>query len=532
MKRSSQGRIKWHNLRFALAKIPRLTPTAVLCQMDTLAGDPRFFAQIPPSTSSLKSKLECLRGDGHDYVMKAASTVLGSDFKFNPPSIIDDSEATGLAIYDTLTKILPARSPQSVFFWRKFGRCFASMLDTAEFPISSQISFLTFVYARLLGMMGPLEAVGPGSLMTFDGSPVELSWVMPRGGSSSQTGADRQLRFAIEPIDPRSGKLLRGSEVLKYLTSPNGSLGLVRCDKTALDWSMITQDFLYPDNEVSQSGKRFFVGFDFSRSGDIVLKTYYLPSLRPTCDDFHHHPKVPRLNLWDVEYSPLRDLVARLDPTLLKSLDVLISYVEDVDVPFKPRVQILSMDCVPNEVNRLKLYCRPTQGSSWSDARRAFTLGGRLTSAKMDRALARLEMLWNLLFPFADSRSSHDLDDSRTHRTRDCHRGTPDHPTGGLLYYYSLVPGSDIVLPKIYLPVARYCRNDLAIAEALEQFHAIDGRGTCEQGWVSREVSAAYNHRDLSERTGIHTYVTFALKKNYEWELTTYFSPEVWESSQ
>ncbi|KAG5641112.1 hypothetical protein DXG03_005975 [Asterophora parasitica] len=365
------------------------------------------------------------------------------------------------------------------------------MLDTAEFSISSQVSFLTFVYARLLGMMGPLEATGPGSLMTFDGSPVELSWVIP-SKANTRDCQRRQLRFAIEPIDPRSGRLLRANEVLRYLTSSKGSLGLVRCDRSALDWSMITQHFLYPDGDTEGSeGERFFIGFDFSPSGDIVLKTYYLPAPRPTYGAFLHHAKGLNLGLWDSDYRPLRDLLDCLDPSLVDSLNMMISYVDEVNDLSKPRLQILSMDCVPNEVNRLKLYCRPTSGNSWRDARRAFTLGGRLASSKMNRALARLETLWNLLFPFTASDSNRDLDDALLQRSGSCHRGTADHPTGGLLYYYSLVPGSDMVLPKIYLPVARYCSNDLFITQALEKFHAIDGRGSGERDWVSREVAAA-----------------------------------------
>ncbi|KAF5378117.1 hypothetical protein D9615_007549 [Tricholomella constricta] len=500
---------------------------AILSQIETLTSDPRFFSQT--TSTSRNRPLECINGDARDYVMKAATSVLGADFEFNPPTIIDDSEATGLAIYDALTKLLPARSPQTTFFWRKIGRCFASMLDTASFPISSQISFLTFVYARLLGMMGPLEATGPGSLMTFDGSPVELSWVIPSNVKSSDSSSSRQLRFAIEPIDPRSGRLLRGNEVLRYLTSPKGGLGLVRCDRSALDWSMITQHFLQPDSDRggnNDSGKRFFIGFDFSRCGDIVLKTYYLPSPRPTSDIFLRNVKAPRVCLWDADYKPLRGLLACLDPSLVASLNMMISYAEEVDVLSKPRLQILSMDCVPNE-----LYCRPTRGNSWNDALRTFTLGGRLASPKMNYALSRLETLWNLLFPFAHSQSNRDLDGALLQNRRSCHRATADHPTGGLLYYYSLVPGSDMVLPKIYLPVARYCSNDLVIAQALEKFHAMDGRGSGERGWVSREVSAAYNHRKLDEKSGIHTYVTFAIKKNFDWELTSYFSPEVWEST-
>ncbi|KAG5638126.1 hypothetical protein H0H81_001729 [Sphagnurus paluster] len=327
--------------------------------------------------------------------------------------------------------------------------------------------------------MGPLDATGPGSLMTFDGSPVELSWVIP--SNNSKGSANRQLRFAIEPIDPRTGQLLRGDEVLRYLTSPEGSMGLVKCDKTALDWSIVTQKFLYSGSDDDQidgdAGKRFFIGFDFERSGEIVLKTYYLPSPRPMPHRVLRGSLYPTtVNMWDVDYRPLRGLLTTLDPTLIKSLEAMISYTEDAELLSKPRLQILSMDCVPNEVNRLKviaitwiisnvqvahhlpqLYCRPTRGSSWSDAQSAFTLGGRLAPSKMGPALARLEKLWNLLFPFANTASNRDLDDIVRPEEQildDCHRGTSDHPNGGLLYYYSLVPGTDMVLPKIYLPVA------------------------------------------------------------------------------
>ena len=131
----------------------------------------------------------------------------------------------------------------------------------------------------------------------------------------------------------------------------------------------------------------------------------------------------------------------------------------------------------------------------------------------MDRALTCLETLWNLLFPFAHSQSNCDLEEgARLHhdgRDDTCQYGSAEHPTGGLLYYYSLVPGSEMILPKVYLPVSfvinndtspeaitdsnhrRYCANDLAIAEALEKFYAIDGRGRHDHGWVAKEVSAA-----------------------------------------
>ena len=87
-------------------------------------------------------------------------------------------------------------SEQVSFFWWKFARPFAKMLETALFPPLIQCQFLTFVYARVIGMMGPHDT-NQGSFMTFDGSPVELSWIVP---NSSNQEADRQIRFAIEPM--------------------------------------------------------------------------------------------------------------------------------------------------------------------------------------------------------------------------------------------------------------------------------------------------------------------------------------------
>ncbi|RDB22384.1 4-O-dimethylallyl-L-tyrosine synthase [Hypsizygus marmoreus] len=500
--------------------------------METLVHDARFFTQMTSKPSA-----EWDRGDFDGRVLKIVSSVLGLGFKFNPSTIIDDSEQTGLVVYDELTKLLPPRSPHSIFFWKKVAKPFASMLQSAKFPFNAQVSFLTYMYARLLGIMGPLDERGSGSLMTFDGSPVELSWVIPKSTKSCPGGtASRQLRFAIEPIDPRSGLPLKGAAVLKYLTSPVGGLGLVRCEEGGLDWSMSTDRFLsfHSKQDDTDTGNRFFIGFDFSPSGSILLKTYYLPRPRSPLVDSTRNIKRPLIGLWDVNYSSLRTLLAALDPNLTKSLNVLCSYIDGLAFDSKPRLQILSVDCTRKETNRLKLYCRPTRGNSWSDAERAFTLGGRLDSPEMKLVVTRLKRLWDLLFPFADSQSNRDLDEvSNTDLELDCNEKNshrhPDHPSGGLLYYYSLLPGTHTLLPKIYLPVSRYCQNDLIIAQAVEKFEASEGYGG-EPGWLPKEVSAAYNHRNLAEKRGIHTYVTFALKKNYGWELTMYFSPEVWES--
>lgn len=454
-------------------------------------------------------------------------------------------ESNRASIYDILTWVLPSLTPTDEFWWRKLGAPFSSMLQTAKFPFSSQCRFLCFVYARIINMMGPANSSGVASVMTIDGSPVELSWVIPPTGTTKDR-ANREVRFAIEPRDPHSGMPLRGSAVLDYLVSPNGSLGIVLCDEDNMSWRRTTEDFLFPDYEKNEipEGSRFFVGFDFNPAGTLSLKAYYLPAPSPTpsliqvaSEGTSRSP----INLWDVDYTPLRRLVSQLDSGLVKPLELLLSYFECLDDDYKPRIQILALDCVRSSKNRLKLYCRPKVGTSWSDAKRSLTLGGRLNSPEMQVAISHMECLWNNLFPNSASSVDRDLDipcldeaiipDSEENGIK---LSRAQHPIGGLLYYYSLVAGKDTVFPKVYLPVNYYCKNDLCITQAVERFYnqkniGILGprNGHSGLGWVSREVEEAFVHRPLHDRTGIHTYVTFALKSG-GWELTSYFSPEVW----
>lgn len=86
------------------------------------------------------------------------------------------------------------------------------------------------------------------------------------------------------------------------------------------------------------------------------MKTYYLPSLRRPSDRLN---KRATINMWDVDYNPLRGLLSGLDPALIEPLETMISYVDDLDDLHKPRIQIISMDCIRSEANRLKVRQDP-----------------------------------------------------------------------------------------------------------------------------------------------------------------------------
>ena len=49
---------------------------------------------------------------------------------------------------------------------------------------------------------------------------------------------------------------------MRTLTSLEGGMGLVKCEKGALDWSNAAQNFLLPneDEALEDNGSRFFIG--------------------------------------------------------------------------------------------------------------------------------------------------------------------------------------------------------------------------------------------------------------------------------
>lgn len=101
-----------------------------------------------------------------------------------------------------------------------------------------------------------------------------------------------------------------------------------------------------------------------------------------------------------------------------------------------------------------QIYFRVMEGISFADVKRTFTLDGRNESPELSKALERLEVLWNLLFPTTSSSAQYDLEASNEPEDeRNLDKDHAQHPVGGLLYYYELIPGKDTLFPKVYLPV-------------------------------------------------------------------------------
>lgn len=65
--------------------------------------------------------------------------------------------------------------------------------------LSTQSTFLVFLYARVLGFLGPEERSDPSSVLTLDGSPIEFSWIIP-DKKVAKGKANRNIRCVMEPL--------------------------------------------------------------------------------------------------------------------------------------------------------------------------------------------------------------------------------------------------------------------------------------------------------------------------------------------
>lgn len=243
---------------------------------------------------------------------------------------------------------------------------------------------------------------------------------------------------------------------MDYITSDIGGLGIVYCPPGALDWRTTVDKWLYghvdssDDMAVESSG--FFLGFGLLSQGYIALKSYFQPPFAI--------PNAPSsilncpVHVGDPDFSPLRTLVAQLHPSLVAPFDVMLEYFDSVKPPRRPLLHMLALDVVPSAKNRLKIYVqtRDGMGLSWNDVHRNMTMGGRIAGPEIETTMARLEDLWNHLFPGTDSSSGKELE-MQTSIAAGLLDHSEEHPPGGLGYYYELSPGNVTVMPKIYFPV-------------------------------------------------------------------------------
>ncbi|KAJ7141578.1 aromatic prenyltransferase, partial [Mycena filopes] len=117
----------------------------------------------------------------------------------------------------------------------------------------------------------------PSSYMGDDCTPIEFSWAVSADGIQT-------IRFTMEPLSPDDGTPTPGSTWLSSLESLHSYAPSTNFDLT---WSKICHQTVVKascgvssDDGGSQHNSQFSIGADFTRSGHITGKSYFLPHMR------------------------------------------------------------------------------------------------------------------------------------------------------------------------------------------------------------------------------------------------------------
>ena len=171
------------------------------------------------------------------------------------------------------------------------------------------------------------------------------------------------------------------------------------------------------------------------------LKAYFIPKVRS---------QVTGLSAMDIVTSTIDDLGMGLPWSKATS------YFSTLPAEFNIEPVIAAVDCVPDAENRFKVYVR-TQATHLSALCDMLTLGGQLKGPAIDATLTKLRELWGALFgPISDETSVQQVESN-------------SGPTG-FLFYYEMALGNPIPIPKIYIPAARFLKDDGHVARVMSQF--------------------------------------------------------------
>lgn len=123
--------------------------------------------------------------------------------------------------------------------------------------------------------------------------------------------------------------------------------------------------------------------------------------------------------------------------------------------------EFVAVDTVEPSRNRLKVYSR-CSATNLSGVVSAMTLGNQpalVNHPGVQHAIANVTHLWRLMF--GQDAVDNDVSQISHHSIY----------TKGVVIYYDLTPGRAIPLPKVYIPVRHYAKNDAHVCEVMSQYY-------------------------------------------------------------
>ncbi|XP_006456264.1 hypothetical protein AGABI2DRAFT_122175 [Agaricus bisporus var. bisporus H97] len=386
-------------------------------------------------------------------------------------------------------------SCRSTFWKSEIGRGLQYLLERVSVSPSVVRDFIDYFDHEIVPLLGPTpqefmaQGIRPCTFFSDDHTPMELIWAVDADGAMS-------IRFAMEPLDYRDGTPCPSSDWMRTL---QGLRSWNRTKAWSLEWTNICRQTLILDrtegSKNANYSSQFFLGGDLSKDS-MVGKFYFLPHLRSTAT------KVPQEDL-------VTQCMSRLD--LIEPWVRVLSFMETIPKCRRPVPDMIAVDCVPSEQNRIKVYFR-SDATTLDEIISIIRLGGALDHDPLTRETCDLiERLWGFFFPGVG-------------RYEHIQPSSPKKVVAhGFLLYFEIRRRSNRLWPKLYFPVRHFCKSDAFIANAISQFYA-DTNEEFSKSYV-RDLRTVFKHRDLSSRTGIHTYVGCCIRKNGP-QLSMYMSPE------
>jgi DMATS type aromatic prenyltransferase len=366
--------------------------------------------------------------------------------------IVEQKDQSNLPVWLSLNQWLKLFDEDTRFWWETTAPILGRMMELAGYSEDAQQKHLLFYYIYVLPSLDRRPSpegypTGWNSFMTDDYSPLEVSW------DWGKVDEKPSVRFSIEPIgryagtpaDPLNQKMV--FQLVDGLRPAfHHTLDLTIFD--LLSEALTTSREKLDAKRVSVEGcSQYFVAFDLD-VGHPRLKAYFMPGLKAAEADM----PVPGLVSKAMESCDVH-LGHLFKQAFNRFSSDLADFSANLSKP--PQIEIVGIDCVVPAKSRVKFYVRDWQ-TSFDSVCQMHSLGakGPLGSGY----IASLRELWSLVLGLPEDFSTTKELPSVPHRT------------SGILYYFEIKPNSDVIVPKVYIPVRHYGINDLAIAQGMATY--------------------------------------------------------------
>ncbi|MCJ1306631.1 hypothetical protein MMC25_000274 [Agyrium rufum] len=417
--------------------------------------------------------------------------------------LVGDNEAP---IWDKINQWLSPRDSNQDFWWSVTGRHLATMLHEAGYPLHRQYEYLLFHYYVVVPRMGP-EPTSSGSphfksFMTGDFSPVQYSWQWGNGAEDPP-----EIRLSVELIGPHAGTALDPYNQ----TSTVDLLDQMHAAISSIDvpWFKQFLPYFQPHSTDSEAGKDWgsslFTAYALGADGAIGVKAYFVPRNARLIHDFISHGFREAIQNVQGDGSSLGDLSA------FSALSDFMTFSPDGQ---KLQMVILGIDCVVPAESRMKVYMR-TPSTSLAHVISILSLGGRKILSPA--SIAEIKELWHVTLGIdADYPEQAELP-------------SREHETSGLLFYFDIKPRSKLPDVKLYIPVRHYGKDDASIARGLLGFLEKRGRAGVYKDKYLAMLRGFAGQRKMMSTKGLHTYISFAVRKDGGLLLRSYLSSQIYE---